>query len=234
MRLGMTRLILFDIDGTLTRTQNGYLPFNAAIQKTFGVAGDIREVIPDGNTDPLIVEDIFSQAGARLEIDARGWIRFAEILGECYREAVRAGRTTIRPLPGALELVRALSGSSGFYPSVVTGNFEATAQIKLGAAGLALYLERGAYASDSHQRADLPRIAKMRWEEKSGTQIPAEQCVIVGDTPRDSAAARHNGMKCVLVGTGRYPVEELRCAMPDACLSDLRDTDAILEMLSRI
>ena len=32
-RLGlMDRLILFDIDGTLTRTQNGYLPFNDAIQ----------------------------------------------------------------------------------------------------------------------------------------------------------------------------------------------------------
>jgi phosphoglycolate phosphatase-like HAD superfamily hydrolase len=27
------RLILFDIDGTLTRTQNGYLPFNEAICK---------------------------------------------------------------------------------------------------------------------------------------------------------------------------------------------------------
>ena len=29
----MERLILFDIDGTLTRTQNGYLPFNEAIWK---------------------------------------------------------------------------------------------------------------------------------------------------------------------------------------------------------
>ena len=39
--------------------QNGYLPFNEAICKTFGVDGDIRAVVPDGNTDPLIVEDIF-------------------------------------------------------------------------------------------------------------------------------------------------------------------------------
>ncbi|MBM2804414.1 MAG: family hydrolase, partial [Deltaproteobacteria bacterium] len=58
----MERLILFDIDGTLTRTENGYLPFNEAIFQTFAVAGDIRTVVPDGNTDPLIVKDIFAKA----------------------------------------------------------------------------------------------------------------------------------------------------------------------------
>ena len=54
----MERLILFDLDGTLTRTQNGYVPFNEAILDTFGVVGDIRSVIPDGNTDPQIVRGV--------------------------------------------------------------------------------------------------------------------------------------------------------------------------------
>jgi phosphoglycolate phosphatase-like HAD superfamily hydrolase len=40
----MKRLLLFDIDGTLTRTENGHLPFNDAILETFGVHGDIRSV----------------------------------------------------------------------------------------------------------------------------------------------------------------------------------------------
>jgi len=39
IRLRMERLLLFDIDGTLTRTQNGYLPFNEAIFNTFGFYG---------------------------------------------------------------------------------------------------------------------------------------------------------------------------------------------------
>ena len=56
-----------------------------------------------------------------------------------------------------------------------------------------------------------------------------EQCVIVGDTPKDLDAARQNHMKCVLVGTGRYPWEELQYYEPDACLLDLTDT---LEMIS--
>ena len=230
----MERLILFDIDGTLTRTQNGYIAFNQAIQKTFGVDGDIRTVIPDGNTDPLIVADIFHKANAQVDIDVKGWTRFSQTLAQCFSDAIRDGRTAIRPLPGALELVRTLASGDEFYPSVVTGNFEETAKLKLETAGLWPYLQRGAYASDSHHRAELPQIAKARWEERSGRGVRAEQCVVIGDTVKDLAAARHNGMKCVLVGTGRYPVEELRYAGPDGCLADLRDTKAIVEILSKI
>jgi hypothetical protein len=38
----------------------------------------------------------------------------------------------------------------------------------------------------------------------------------------------------VLVGTGRYPVEELQYWRPDACLADLVDTDAVMALLSRL
>jgi phosphoglycolate phosphatase-like HAD superfamily hydrolase len=44
----LPRLILFDIDGTLTRSLNGFIAFNEAVEKTFGFPGDIRTVIPDG------------------------------------------------------------------------------------------------------------------------------------------------------------------------------------------
>ena len=228
----MERLILFDIDGTLTRTQNGYLPFNEAILQTFGVAGDIRTVVPDGNTDPLIVKDIFAKAGVDIEIDDDSWERFTANLQSCYQRHVQQGSTAVRALPGAAELLRALAIGTGFGASVVTGNFEVTAQVKLEAASLAAYLSRGAYASDSAHRPDLPAIAKRRWEELNGRAIEPEQCVIIGDTPNDLAAARHNQMKCVLVGTGRYPVEELVYWKPDACWGDLSDTPGVLTALA--
>ena len=44
---------------------------------------------------------------------------------------------------------------------------------------------------------------------------------------------RANGMKCVLVGTGRYPVEELEYWRPDGCLADLRDTQAVVTLLAK-
>ena len=227
----MERLILFDIDGTLTRTANGYMPFNEAILKTFGIDGDIRTVVPDGNTDPLIVKEIFAKANVEIEIKHSAWRQFTANLRECYEHHVRQGKTAVRALPGAAALLRALSASEGFASSVVTGNFEVTAQVKLEAAGLAPYLSRGAYASDSEHRPDLPVIAKRRWEGLTGRTIQFDECVIIGDTPHDLAAARQNHMKCVLVGTGRYPVEELLYCQPDACVPDLADKQAVMATL---
>ena len=230
----MERLILFDIDGTLVRTQNGYLAFNEAIYRTFGIEGDIRTVVPDGNTDPLIVEDIFAKANVKIECRDADWRRFTIHLRESYSRHLQQGATRIRALPGALELVRDLSLSDAFTPSIVTGNFEITAEMKLEAAGLAPYVRRGAYASDSRHRSDLPAIAKQRWEETAERKLSAEQCIVIGDTPKDLAAARQNRMKCVLVGTGRYPIEELLYGKPDACLPDLTDTNAVLTTLSTL
>lgn len=230
----MERLILFDLDGTLTRTQNGHLPFNEAVLKTFGVAGDIRSVVPDGNTDPQIVREIFVKAKVERVIDDRDWEQFAENLRQSYSKALRQGAATVRALPGAKELLGALAAKEEFTQGVVTGNFEVTARVKLEAAGLHSYLCRGAYSSDSHHRPDLPKIAKDRWEQWSGKSLRAAECVIIGDTPKDLDAARKNQMKCVLVGTGRYPVEELQYLKPDACLPDLTDTLAVLRTLANL
>ncbi|HWH76176.1 MAG TPA: HAD family hydrolase [Candidatus Binatus sp.] len=230
----MHRLILFDLDGTLIRSQNGYLPFNEAIYRTFGIEGDIRTVVPDGNTDPLIVKDIFTKLAVEIEIDESAWRRFAGNLRDCYQHHLQAAAMSIRAMPGAAELLRRLSIDEKFSASVVTGNFEWTAAVKLEAAGLALYLGRGAYASDSEYRPDLPAIAKKRFEQLAGRTIDPAQCVIVGDTPKDLEAARHNQMKCLLVGTGRYPVEELSYWQPDACLADLSDTETVLATLAQL
>lgn len=230
----MARLLLFDIDGTLTRTENGFLPFNEAIFAAFGFHGDIRTVVPDGNTDPLILEDICAKARIAAAFGENDWRRFTLHLRERYRHHVLRGTTTIRALPGAARLLETLSRREDFGASVVTGNFEATAEIKLEAAGLAPYLHRGAYASDSRHRVDLPAIARRRWEASAGSSFSNEDSVVIGDTPRDLEAARHNGMKCVLVGTGRYPVEELQYWQPDGCLADLSNTEAVIDLLSTV
>lgn len=71
------RLILFDIDGTLTQSRQGHIPFNRAIRAAFGADGDIRGVIPDGKTDPFILEEIFARAGHATDVGADNWRRFA-------------------------------------------------------------------------------------------------------------------------------------------------------------
>src|SRR4029434_836089 len=97
-----------------------------------------------------------------IEIGAERWLQFTAKLRASYRQHVMGGETTVRALPGAVKLLKALSVTEGVLCSVVTGNFEATAEIKLEAAGLLNYLSRGAYASDSENRLDLPAIARRR------------------------------------------------------------------------
>lgn len=230
----MKRLILFDIDGTLTRTENGYIPFNEALLQTFGHNGDIRTVVPDGNTDPLIVQDIFAKANLACDFEATVWQQFTVNLHERYHHHVCQGTTKVHALPGAAALLRLLAAGEDFCPSVVTGNFEVTAEIKLQTAGLMPYLRRGAYASDSHRRSALPALAKARCEQITGSVLLPDSCIIVGDTPNDLQAARDNQMKCILVGTGRYPIEELRYWQPDGCVANLVDTDEMLELLSKV
>ena len=227
----MERLILFDIDGTLTRSQNGHIPFNEALFKTFGVNGDIRTVVPDGNTDPRIVEAIFRKANIEIEIVREHWEQFALNLRHSYQLSVQRGTTTVRALPGTAELLKSVSAHGSCHQGIVTGNFEVTARIKLETAGLGSYLGLGAFANDSSHRPDLPAIAKARFELSLGKPIPPAQCIIVGDTPNDLEAARHNKMKCVLVGTGRYPLEELLYWQPDACLPDFSDTAQVLKTI---
>ncbi len=227
----MVRLVLFDLDGTLIRSHNGFIPFNQAIEKTFGFPGDIRTVIPDGNTDPVILEDIFSAADLKVEITTEQWGTFAENLHQSYAQTIQQGITKLMSLPGVLELLQELDQREGVHQGIVTGNLEVTTRLKLETVGLTPYLSLGAYGSDSRRRGDLPRIAKDRWERTLGTSLAPEHCVIVGDTPKDLAAARENQMKCVLVGTGRYPVEELELFEPDATLPDFTDTQASVESL---
>ena len=230
----MKRLILFDIDGTLTSSRNCHLPFNRAILDTFGVAGDIRSVVPDGNTDPRIVTEIFATAGLEVVVEDGHWDRFAANLHKHYTQALLEGLIAIRAQPGALALLTALYGIEEFGRAVVTGNLEPSARLKLEAAGLHTFLSCGAYGSDSHYRADLPALARERWQLLTGEKIEAGSCIVLGDTPRDLEAARKNRMKCVLVATGRYPIEELVYEEPDACLTDLCRTAEVIDLLSSI
>ena len=230
----MKRLLLFDIDGTLTRSNNGHVPFNQAVLETFGVAGDIRSVIPDGNTDPMIVTEIFSKGNMLIQDIDDKWEEFSSNLRQCYSQAISSGKTSVAALAGAGELLQSVAASGIFGSSVVSGNLEPMARVKLEAAGLYSYLCRGAYGSDSPRRADLPAIAKRRCEAAFGISITLSECIVIGDTPKDLEAARRNHMKCILVATGRYSLEELSKCEPEQCLPDLTDTAAVLETLSNI
>ena len=102
---------------------------------------------------------------------------------------------------------------------------------KLGAAGILYpFVEgQGGFGSDSDDRNELPLIARMRAGQlwNGGDAWPAEQTVVIGDTPRDIACARADGALVVAVTTGPFGADQLSDA--DVVLEDLRELDAALQ-----
>ena len=92
---------------------------------------------------------------------------------------------------------------------------------------------QGGFGSDSPDRADLPPVARARagraWN--GDAPWPRERTVVIGDTPRDIACARADGVHVVAVPTGPFGAEDLAGA--DALLGSLRDLPDALAALAR-
>ena len=136
-----------------------------------------------------------------------------------------------RALPGAREALEALAGRDDVLQSLLTGNIEANAVLKLSAFGLAPHVdfEIGGYGSDHRVRSELVAIACERASLKHALSVGPADAVLIGDTPLDIAAAREAGSRAVAVATGPNSTEEL--AEADAVLPDLRDTAAVLDAI---
>lgn len=226
-RLARTRLVLFDIDGTLIRG-NGAAKrsFEASLVAAFGTAGD-TSVPFDGKTDPQIARELMRSAGfGDATIDAR-----IPAVIEGYLERLRAevacGTAVFEPLPGVAELLDALGERGDVVLGLVTGNVARGAAVKLDVAGIdRSRFPVGAFGSDAEHRPELPELARRRGEAHVGAPVAGADVVVVGDTPADVQCARPIGARSVGVASGRYGVDELAAHDAAAVLPDFRDTAA--------
>ncbi len=208
-------LLLFDIDGTLLlgATDAHRDALQDALRAVHGIdATKARVVAPAGRTDGDIARAILLGAGISAErIEERAdavkdecCLRYAQLCPSDLSRTV---------LPGVRELLEGLSGHDGVTLALVTGNYEPVARLKLKHAGIGHYFPggQGAFGSDSEDRATLPAIARRRAGER-GRPYPRADTLVIGDTPRDIACARADGVRCVAVATGPYGVEQLEQA----------------------
>jgi phosphoglycolate phosphatase-like HAD superfamily hydrolase len=217
-------LVLWDIDGTLVDSAgHGRYAFEDAFEAVVG-RPLTEEVRFAGRTDHQI-------AVAMLEGVDGADSRLAPLLEELVPALERRQeliRSEGRVYPGVPELLAAIAARADVAQSLLTGNLEPNAALKLAAFGLEGWLdfELGAYGSDPHEaRSDLVAVARRRAEAKLGERV---EPVLVGDTPLDVLAAREAGARAVAVMTGFAAEEELRAAEPDALLPDLGDTERSL------
>lgn len=209
-------LLLFDIDGTLLRTQGaGRQALDEAFLAVHGWADATAGVSLAGATDGGILAAVSARFGPVDEAAVR--TRYLTRLAE---RVVEPGRATA--CPGVHAVLERLAGRA--HCGILTGNWRAGAAVKLRAVGL----ERpatgptpwfeGAYGDDSADRDALVPMARRRAEEAG---LSFDRVVVIGDTPADVRCARAGGAIAVAVETGFATREELRAAAPDLLLSDL-------------
>ena len=216
-------LLLFDIDGTLVRVNGaGRRAVESALSDVVGTDLTTDDVQFSGKTDPQIVRDIFVANDVAVTDDLVH--EAVSVYAEVAVDALQPSDVTA--LPGAADLVDALSHHADVFLGLLTGNVRSMAHRKLDVVALADYFGFGAYGSDHADRNRLPEVALERARAHTGRTFTGSNTTIIGDTVRDIACGRFAGARCVGVATGSASRDELQEAGPDVLFDRLPDADA--------
>ena len=227
-----TKLVLFDIDGTLVLTgRAGVRAMTRAMVEVFGVEGAFNDISMAGRTDWYLLSIALSQAGQTLnpsefERFRAVYIRFLE------EEVLERGEGRKGIMPGVRDLLDTLASRDDVVLGLLTGNFVEAARIKLEHFDLWRYFRCGAYGDDAEDRNALVPVAVERARACDGGRA-FTRVVVIGDTPHDIACAAAAGATSLAVATGGFDVDSLRTAGADVVFEDLGDTQAVLHVIDK-
>jgi phosphoglycolate phosphatase-like HAD superfamily hydrolase len=212
-------VLLFDVDGTLLHAGGAG---RRAVARVFGDrfarTGLFDDVRFHGMTDRAIVRGGLERAGHAADdatIDAICAAYLAALADEVPRSA------GFRVYPGVRALLERLAGRDGVAVGLGTGNLREGARIKLEHAGIERHFAFGGFGCDHEDRAELVRIGAERGARRLGEPLAACRLVVIGDTPKDVAAARAIGADSLVVETGGIAAAELAAAGATWVFGDL-------------
>ncbi len=222
------KLLLWDIDGTLVRTQGaGQRALSQALKIIFNIDSDLEFLDMAGRTDPYIFQEMFRALGI-----TRTEQNFHDLLEAYFSclpvEMAKAGGYTP---PGILQILEVVRQRTDLAQGLLTGNLERGAKIKLVHFDLWRFFEFGAYGSDSSIRNELGPYALQRASKVHGVEFDRRNVFVIGDTPHDVACGKAIGARTIAVATGGATYEELLASEPTAALKDLGDTQAFLRII---
>ncbi|MBK8597247.1 MAG: haloacid dehalogenase-like hydrolase [Holophagales bacterium] len=230
MSRAKTRLVLFDIDGTLLSSgRKGLDSFSTALRRTFGTEGDLSSYRFEGKLDPVIVLELMRGAGIPDEVILERRPAALSLYLDLLEEALAAEPPALKP--GVSDLVARVTAAPAVVSALLTGNVQRGARIKLTAAGLWDRFLFGVFGDEAPRRVELGPIALARALERTGRPFSPSETVVVGDARADVECGRAIGARVVAVATGRTSVEELHAAGADTVLSSFADVESACEAI---
>lgn len=228
------RALLWDIDGTLTRSAGaGTRALAGALHARPLSSEHLRGMRLDGMTDRAIVRILLAaeHGDPAVPIEERTRAVADAAIDEVLEKylaalAVECDRKSYVAQAGVVELIPRLRARGDVLLGLCTGNLVRGAELKLGAVGLWSAFSFGGFGSDAEARPDIVRAAWARARERGATEG-----LVIGDTPRDVLAAHDAGLPACGVATGRFSVAELAENGADCVLenfADLARSEALL------
>lgn len=231
------QLVIFDVDGTLTRTTEVDAE---CFVRALALELDITPPHTDWGayvhtTDPGIAREIFeAQLGRAPAADelARLERRFVLLLAEAFDRHPQA----CNEVPGAAALLARLRVEGTWDVAIATGAWRASALLKLERAGIDVAGLPAACAEDGDGREQIVRAAWARAAAAASPDaggVPATYaCVVsVGDAPWDVRTARRLGLPFLGVAV-KASAGALRAAGATHVLDDFRAVGAVLRALA--
>jgi phosphoglycolate phosphatase-like HAD superfamily hydrolase len=229
----MSKLALFDLDGTIISTQGaGMRAMAMAGAALWGSNFNFDGMMAAGSMDPLL----FAAATERCGVDCSDEnervfrARYAIVLEQELGRSIREG--TAKILPGAVDLLHAVRDHGQVALGLLTGNYTATAPVKLRSVGIdpAMFVI-AAFGDDAPTRPGLVPVAMDRYAAMYGRRPAPGDVLLIGDTPKDVEAAVVNGCLCLGVATGPYSVADLKAAGATVAVPNLLDPSPFWELL---
>jgi phosphoglycolate phosphatase len=224
----VTKVVLFDIDGTLVLTGGaGVRAMTRAFEELFAVRDAFDGIPMPGRTDAQILSDAADAHGVGpRELERFHDVYLTHLAVEIHEPGPRKGI-----MPGVRPLLESLAVRQDVYLALLTGNYERAAQAKLEYFDLWRFFWCGAFGDAARDRNSLLPKALVRILECGGPAVDPADAVVIGDTPLDVQCAAASGARSVAVATGNYDVEALRAAGADVVLPDLSDEQAVLRAI---
>jgi phosphoglycolate phosphatase-like HAD superfamily hydrolase len=218
-------VLLFDLDGTLVSTGGaGRRAIDAAFTDLFGRGDACSHLDFSGMTDRAIARSALAAIDVAPTEEA-----IARVLGryvERLDEALAASRN-FRVLAGVREVLDAAARREQVAVGLGTGNIVAGARKKLSVCDLWERFPFGGFADDSEERAELIRAGAVRGAERLGVTLERCRVVVIGDTPRDVAAAAANRFESLAVASGSHRLEVLIECGASVAVNDLLDARVV-------
>ncbi|HEX6801620.1 MAG TPA: HAD family hydrolase [Candidatus Binatia bacterium] len=222
------RLVIFDVDGTLTDSAVDTCCFLRAFVDVCGFTDVDSDWSRYKNaTDVGVFCEVFESHNGRAP-SSHETTKFREHLFQLFRSA--AWESPFPVIPGAPEMLALLNRSSGYRVAIATGCWRESARIKMASGAMDYDAYPSASADDAPERATIIQLAVKRAAIRYGGLADS---VYVGDGIWDAAACRTLRIPFIGIGIGSR-AEELREAGAVHVFADLADRDEFLQVLQSI